>query len=104
MRNGVCMVVLYGPNGCRKFVSLWLKELYNTKDKRKQRKNLEISTAFKLSGNKEFQSKKYAASLELYTKSALYAPANSIDLSIAIANRSASLFYLDRWQVNIEIL
>lgn len=85
-------------------MSLWLKDLYNTKDKRKQRKNLEISTAFKLSGNKEFQSKKYAASLELYTNSALYAPSNSIDLSIAIANRSASLFYLDRWQVNRETL
>ncbi|XP_012526872.1 SET and MYND domain-containing protein 4 [Monomorium pharaonis] len=81
-----------------KFVSLWLKDLYNVKDKRKQRKNLEISTAFKLAGNKEFQSKNYVASLELYTKSALYAPSNSIDLSIAIANRSASLFYLDRWQ------
>lgn len=81
-----------------KFLSLWLKDLYNAKDKRKQRKNLEISTAFKVAGNKEFQSKKYAASLELYTKSALYAPANSVDLSIAIANRSASLFYLDRWQ------
>lgn len=81
-----------------KFVSFWLKDLYDAKDKRKQRKNLEMSTAFKLAGNKEFQSKNYAASLELYTKSALYAPSNSVDLSIAIANRSASLFYLDRWQ------
>lgn len=80
-------------------MSLWLKDLYNARDKRKQRKNLEMSTAFKLAGNKEFQSKNYVASLELYTKSALYAPSNNVDLSIAIANRSASLFYLDRWQV-----
>ncbi|TGZ49030.1 Uncharacterized protein DBV15_10838 [Temnothorax longispinosus] len=79
-------------------VSAWLNVLYDIRDKRKRQKDLEISTAFKLSGNKEFQSKKYAASLELYTKSALYAPSNSVDLSIAIANRSASLFYLDRWQ------
>ncbi|XP_018306550.1 SET and MYND domain-containing protein 4 isoform X2 [Mycetomoellerius zeteki] len=81
-----------------KFMSYWLKDLYNTKNERKQQKNLEKSTAFKLSGNKEFQSKKYVASLESYTKSATYAPSNSINLSIAIANRSASLFYLDRWQ------
>jgi len=81
-------------------VSYWLKDLYNTKNERKQQKNLEKSTAFKLSGNKEFQSKKYAASLESYTNSAIYAPSSSINLSIAIANRSASLFYMDRWQVN----
>ncbi|KYN41167.1 SET and MYND domain-containing protein 4 [Trachymyrmex septentrionalis] len=81
-----------------KFVSYWLKDLYNTKNERKQQKNLDKSTAFKLSGNKEFQSKKYAASLESYTNSARYAPSSSINLSIAIANRSASLFYMDRWQ------
>jgi len=90
--------------GCRKFVSYWLKDFYNTKDERKQQKNLERSRTFKLSGNKEFQSKKYAESLELYTKSAIYAPSNSVDLSIAIANRSASLFYLDRWQVNKKVV
>lgn len=85
-------------------MSYWLKDLYNTKNERKQQKNLEKSTAFKLSGNKEFQSKKYVASLESYTKSATYAPSNSINLSIAIANRSASLFYLDRWQVNKKLV
>ncbi|KAL0119343.1 hypothetical protein PUN28_007693 [Cardiocondyla obscurior] len=81
-----------------KFVPLWLKDLYSAKDKRKQQKNLEISSTLKLSGNKEFQSKNYAASLELYTKSALYAPSNSEELSIAIGNRSASLYYLNKWQ------
>ncbi|KYM99194.1 SET and MYND domain-containing protein 4 [Cyphomyrmex costatus] len=79
-------------------VSSWLEDLYCTKNEREQQKNLERSTAFKLSGNKEFQSKKYAASLESYSKSVIYAPSNSINLSIAIANRSASLFYLDKWQ------
>lgn len=60
---------------------------------------------YKTEGNKEFQSKNYNTSLKLYTKSAIYAPSGSIDLPVAIANRSASLFYLERWQVSngIEI-
>ncbi|OAD52317.1 SET and MYND domain-containing protein 4 [Eufriesea mexicana] len=48
-------------------------------------------------GNKEFQAKDYVKSIELYTKCAQYAPANSCELPIAIANRSASLFYLNRY-------
>ncbi|KYN29622.1 SET and MYND domain-containing protein 4 [Trachymyrmex cornetzi] len=69
-----------------KFVSYWLKNLYSTKNERKQQKNLVKSTAFKLSGNKEFQSKKYAASLESYTNSAIYAPSSSINFVINFDN------------------
>ncbi|XP_011635042.1 SET and MYND domain-containing protein 4-like isoform X1 [Pogonomyrmex barbatus] len=68
------------------------------KDNKKQRKNMDISIMFKKTGNQEFHSKNYVSSLQLYTKSAQYAPSNSIELSIAIANRSASLIHLDRWQ------
>lgn len=67
---------------------------------RKERKNLETSMFYKTEGNKEFQSKNYNTSLKLYTKSAIYAPSGSLDLPVAIANRSASLFYLERWQVS----
>jgi len=67
-------------------------------------KNSEKSESFKNCGNKEFQEKEYIASLQSYTKSALYAPSDSKNLSIAIANRSASLFYLRRWQVIRKIL
>lgn len=69
-------------------------------DKREDKKDLDMSIAHKLSGNQEFQVKNYAASLELYTKSAIYAPQNSDELPIAIGNRSASLFHLGRWEVN----
>ncbi|KAM0725205.1 SET and MYND domain-containing protein 4 [Formica fusca] len=81
-----------------KFLSLWLSKLYDKRETRKERKNLETSMFYKTEGNKEFQSKNYNTSLKLYTKSAIYAPSGSIDLPVAIANRSASLFYLERWQ------
>lgn len=55
---------------------------------------------YKSEGNKEFQLKNYNTSVKLYTKSAIYAPSGSIDLPVAIANRSAALFYLERWQVS----
>lgn len=42
-------------------------------------------------GNKCFKSKKLYEALELYTKSICYAEKNSIDLSLAYANRSAVL-------------
>jgi len=67
---------------------------------RKEKKNLETSMFYKSEGNKEFQLKNYNTSLKLYTKSAIYAPSGSIDLPVAIANRSAALFYLERWQVS----
>jgi len=74
--------------------------LQNYHRKRKVReKSLEKSESFKIYGNKKFQAKEYIASLQLYTKSALYAPSDSKNLPIAIANRSASLLYLKRWQV-----
>lgn len=58
---------------------------------------------YKSEGNKEFQLRNYNTSVKLYTKSAIYAPSGSIDLPVAIANRSAALFYLERWQVSKEI-
>ncbi|XP_072746541.1 SET and MYND domain-containing protein 4 [Anoplolepis gracilipes] len=81
-----------------KFLSSWLSKLYDKKETRKERKNLETSMSYKSEGNKKFQSKNYITSLKLYTKSAVYAPSGTIDLPVAIANRSASLFYLERWE------
>lgn len=64
------------------------------------KKDLDTSKAFKLSGNQEFQAKNYVTSLELYTKSAIFAPSDSDELPIAIGNRSASLYQLNKWEVN----
>lgn len=83
---------------CSELVSMWLKEIH---DKREV-KSLEKAAIYKVVGNKEFQSKKYASSLEWYTKSAAQAPSDSEDLSLAIANRSASLFYMGRYQVSTK--
>lgn len=72
----------------------WLGKLSS---KRKWAKSLDEAETFKDLGNKEFQAKRYAESIEFYTKSALYAPLDSSQLPIAFANRSASLFYLNRY-------
>lgn len=80
----------------RKLVSLWLEHHYDKKDC----KSITKAQIFKTLGNKEFQEKNYILSIQLYTKCALYAPTNSYELSIAIANRSASLFYLNRYNVS----
>ncbi|XP_014467646.1 PREDICTED: SET and MYND domain-containing protein 4-like [Dinoponera quadriceps] len=81
-----------------KLISMWLDETYS----KREAKSLEKATLFKLVGNREFQSKKYALSVSTYTKSAIYAPADSEDLSVAIANRSASLFYLGKYHECIK--
>ncbi|XP_012219743.1 SET and MYND domain-containing protein 4-like [Linepithema humile] len=77
-------------------ITQWLQYNYNLIDKKKHKKDLDVSIAHKLTGNQEFQAKNYAASLESYTKSAIFAPLDSEELSIAIGNRSASLFQLNR--------
>ncbi|EZA60897.1 SET and MYND domain-containing protein [Ooceraea biroi] len=88
---------LFSDRKVVKSVSLWLEDCHN-KRQTGGGKNVEKSESLKNSGNKEFQTKNYIASLKSYTKSALYAPADSKNLPIAVANRSASLFYLKRWQ------
>lgn len=80
----------------RKLVYLWLEDHYD----RKECKSISKAQIFKKMGNKEFQEKNYIKSIELYTKCALYAPVNSCELAVAIANRSASLFYLNRYHVS----
>ena len=54
-------------------------------------------------GNKEFKNKKYLSSVKCYTTSLQYAPWQSDDLSLAFANRSAALFYLEKYEVEIRI-
>lgn len=83
----------------RQFVSLWLAECY----KKREIKSLEKATKFRVSGNKKFQEKNYGSCIELYTKSAIYAPADSEDLAVSIANRSASFFYLNRYSVSFTV-
>lgn len=54
---------------------------------------------FRIEGNSEFKSKNYHLSMKYYTRSLQFAPLESEDLSLAFANRSAALFYLEKYKV-----
>ncbi|XP_076750657.1 protein-lysine N-methyltransferase SMYD4 [Xylocopa sonorina] len=92
-RESELLSYLWNDQNIKKLVRLWLEDRY---EKRKC-KSIAKAQTFKTMGNKEFQAKNYIKSIEFYTKCALHAPANSYELSLAIANRSASLFYLSRY-------
>ncbi|XP_068988865.1 SET and MYND domain-containing protein 4-like isoform X3 [Bombus flavifrons] len=92
-REDELMSILWNDQNMKKLVYLWLEDHYD----RKECKSVSKAQIFKKMGNKEFQEKNYIKSIELYTKCALYAPVNSCELAVAIANRSASLFYLNRY-------
>ncbi|CAK9830542.1 SET and MYND domain-containing protein 4 [Anthophora retusa] len=92
-REDELMSHLWNNQTITKFVYLWLEDHY---DKRES-KSIAKAQTFKSMGNKEFQATNYIKSIHCYTKCSQHAPATSTELSIAIANRSASLFYLNRY-------
>ncbi|XP_012153884.1 protein-lysine N-methyltransferase SMYD4 isoform X2 [Megachile rotundata] len=92
-REDELMIQLLGDESIKKILCSWLEKLNSERDV----KSIEKAEEFKKNGNKHFQMKQYNESIQMYTKSALYAPADSPNLSIAFANRSASLFYLNRY-------
>lgn len=75
---------------------MWLEERYKNRDS----KSIEKAKIFKDVGNKDFQAKNYTSSIQSYTKVALYAPADSEVLPLAIANRSAALYHLGKYEVS----
>lgn len=62
-------------------------------------KSLGKCKELRLLGNKEFQKKNYESSIQFYTKSLQYAPHDAEDLALAAGNRSASLFYTEKYKV-----
>ncbi|KAK2583765.1 hypothetical protein KPH14_009675 [Odynerus spinipes] len=93
-RENELMTYLLADQEVREFISLWLEERYNNRDF----KSLEKAKIFKDVGNKDFQAKNYNSSIQSYTKVALYAPADSEVLPLAIANRSAALYHLGKYE------
>ncbi|XP_017890867.1 SET and MYND domain-containing protein 4-like [Ceratina calcarata] len=93
-REDELMSRLWDDKIIKQSVNWWLDDVHR---KRKQSKSVVKAETFKNLGNKMFQAKRYIKSIEFYTKSASYAPLDSSQLSIAFANRSASLFYLYRY-------
>lgn len=82
----------------RKQILLWFCNLEHSGMSYK--KNKLKSEEFRKEGNKEFQNKRYLTSIKYYTMSLQYAPWDSLDFPLALANRSAALFYLEKYQVD----
>lgn len=87
-------------NQCRKQLVFWLHSVM--KNETSNKKNIQKSEELRKQGNKEFQNKKYLASTKFYTLSLQYAPWESEDLPLALANRSAALFYMEKYEVYIK--
>lgn len=56
------------------------------------------SSKLRADGNEKFKYKDYASSIELFTESMAHASYNSKEMALAVANRSAALFYLGAYE------
>ncbi|XP_012254183.2 SET and MYND domain-containing protein 4-like [Athalia rosae] len=88
------MSCLITDSDIRRFMLRWMADQFQSRDLKSKEKAKHLRDQ----GNKQFQIKNYQASIPLYTKSAQYAPVECDDLSIAIANRSAALYYMDNFE------
>ncbi|XP_011502335.1 PREDICTED: SET and MYND domain-containing protein 4-like [Ceratosolen solmsi marchali] len=84
----------------RKQILAWLHNVEQNQTSNK--KNVQKSEELRKQGNKEFQNKKYFLSIKYYTLSLQYAPSESEDLPLALANRSAALFYIEKYEACIK--
>ncbi|XP_045027632.1 SET and MYND domain-containing protein 4-like isoform X1 [Daphnia magna] len=65
----------------------------------KRQRSLEAAKCFRETGNRQFSLKDYTACIEMYSQSILSCPVeNEVELSLALANRSAALFQLDLFE------
>ncbi|XP_031636986.1 SET and MYND domain-containing protein 4-like [Contarinia nasturtii] len=66
-------------------------------------KNDDLANEYKLRGNREFQKKNWTASIESYNKGLLLMPPeNAKEISILLANRSAALYHLEKFEHALE--
>lgn len=79
----------------RQQLNLWLEKL---KTRNKVPKNSSKAKELRETGNKEFENEHYSYSMKYYTLSLVYAPLGTEDLSLALANRSAALFFLGKYE------
>ncbi|XP_049828172.1 SET and MYND domain-containing protein 4-like [Schistocerca gregaria] len=68
------------------------------KSKRCLQKSPTQSSKLRADGNEKFKYKDYASSAELFTESMAHALYNSKEMALAVANRSAALFYLGAYE------
>lgn len=62
----------------------------------------EVSLLWRERGNEKFRANLVEGSYNCYTKSVLYAKHNSLMYSLALANRSAALIRMKRFQVRFS--
>ncbi|XP_064603085.1 SET and MYND domain-containing protein 4-like [Liolophura sinensis] len=65
-------------------------------------KSTEESNLLRSTGNDLFKKKRYQIALHYYTKSILFAPFQSKELSLAFANRSAVLYHIRMYRLCLE--
>ncbi|XP_023940800.1 SET and MYND domain-containing protein 4 [Bicyclus anynana] len=97
------MNYFYNNEGVRKILLHWLKQMQNAYC----RKTSELDTALKCDdisllwrqkGNDKFRTNYVEESYKCYTNSVMYAEHNSLMYSLALANRSAALLRMKRFQ------
>ncbi|XP_058803847.1 SET and MYND domain-containing protein 4-like isoform X2 [Phymastichus coffea] len=87
-------------DGIRKQINLWF---YNVQHSGiSYEKNMQKSEQFRKLGNREFKNKTYLDSIKYYTLSLQYASWESQEFALALANRSAALFHLEKYQACTE--
>ncbi|XP_063982204.1 SET and MYND domain-containing protein 4-like [Diachasmimorpha longicaudata] len=79
-------------------ISSWLQDQY----RHKSSKSPETAKRFRDIGNDSFKKRDYVKSLTSYTESAKFSSVDEDDFSVVIANRSASLFHMCRYQECLE--
>lgn len=72
--------------------------------KKKKEKSEKKSEELRLKGNTHFQRKEYSNCCHYYTKSLCYASRNGVSYGLALANRSAALYYIGDFEVIICLL
>ncbi|XP_032527329.2 SET and MYND domain-containing protein 4-like [Danaus plexippus] len=97
------MSYFYNNKGVRKILLYWLQQMKDTY----ARKTCDTDTALKCDGvslcwrqkgNEKFRANLVEESYKCYTNSVLYAKPNSLMYTLALANRSAALLRLKRFQ------
>ena len=92
-REDEVIIQLRNNENLMKRIHLLLEGYYDKRDL----KSVDLGKSYRKKGNDRFQMKRYTESVTSYTLCALYSPPSSNELSIAYANRSACLFYLNRY-------
>lgn len=84
---------------CRQESEDWLLD----RMQRRQEKDEEKSETLRIEGNSHFKKNKYSDSCYYYTKSLCYANRDGVNYGLALANRSAALYYIGDFEVMFSI-